>query len=109
VRCNNGTEEQALRARWVVGCDGMHSVIREMAGIPFTGGAYEESFVLADVEMDWPLGREEVTLFFSEQTKAATLASPAAKSIRNAVISILGHVPLAQHAIARKLAELDRR
>jgi len=54
-----------VKARWLVGCDGMHSVVREQAGIPFTGSEYEESFVLADVHMDWPLSREEVSLFFS--------------------------------------------
>jgi len=54
-----------VKARWLVGCDGMHSVVREQAGIPFTGSEYEESFVLADVDMDWPLSREEVSLFFS--------------------------------------------
>jgi 2-polyprenyl-6-methoxyphenol hydroxylase-like FAD-dependent oxidoreductase len=54
-----------IKARWLVGCDGMHSNVREQAGIPFVGSEYEESFVLADVHMDWPLSREEVSLFFS--------------------------------------------
>jgi len=54
-----------MNAKWVVGCDGSHSVVREKAAIPFDGGAYDESFILADVEMDWPLDREEVTLFYS--------------------------------------------
>ncbi len=38
-----------IRARYVVGADGIHSTVREQAGIGFQGGAYEESFVLADV------------------------------------------------------------
>jgi 2-polyprenyl-6-methoxyphenol hydroxylase-like FAD-dependent oxidoreductase len=54
-----------ITARWLVGCDGMHSRVREQAGIAFVGAAYEQSFVLADVHMDWPLGREEVSLFLS--------------------------------------------
>ena len=36
-----------IRARYAVGADGMHSVVREQAGIGFHGGAYGESFVLA--------------------------------------------------------------
>lgn len=56
---------RTVRARWVVGADGMHSMVRQHAGIGFPGDTYEESFVLADVRMDWPLGREEVALFFS--------------------------------------------
>ncbi|WP_047492683.1 FAD-dependent monooxygenase [Terriglobus sp. TAA 43] len=50
-----GTLVQELRGRWVVGCDGLHSTVRQATDIAFTGGNYEESFVLADVEMDWPL------------------------------------------------------
>src|SRR5262249_33840494 len=34
-------------------------------GIGFAGEAYELSFVLADVRMQWPLSRDEVTLFYS--------------------------------------------
>jgi len=56
-----------VRTRWVVGCDGSHSVVRQQTGIPFEGNTYVEDFVLADVEMNWPLSREEVTLFFSPE------------------------------------------
>ena len=56
---------QSLRAQWLIGCDGMHSRVRQQSGIAFSGGEYEESFVLADVRMDWPLSRDEVTLFYS--------------------------------------------
>jgi 2-polyprenyl-6-methoxyphenol hydroxylase-like FAD-dependent oxidoreductase len=57
--------ERTIHARYVVGADGMHSVVREGAGIPFPGDTHGESFVLADVRMDWPLGANEVSLFFS--------------------------------------------
>src|SRR5262249_24268952 len=49
------TGERLIRARYVVGADGMHSQVRAAAGIKFEGAAYPESFVLADVHMDWPL------------------------------------------------------
>jgi 2-polyprenyl-6-methoxyphenol hydroxylase-like FAD-dependent oxidoreductase len=67
VQFKTGEELKTVRTKWLIGCDGMHSVVREQASIPFIGGNYEESFVLADVEMDWPLDREEVSLFFSDQ------------------------------------------
>ncbi len=54
-------------AKWLVGCDGGHSIVREQANIAFEGSTYEESFILADVEMDWPIDREEVSLFFSDK------------------------------------------
>jgi 2-polyprenyl-6-methoxyphenol hydroxylase-like FAD-dependent oxidoreductase len=67
VRAQSGEEAKAIHAQWVVGCDGAHSFVREQASIGFEGGAYEESFLLADVEMEWPLDRGEVTLFYAEQ------------------------------------------
>lgn len=55
---------ETLRAAYAVGADGMHSTVREAAGIGFTGSPYEESFVLADVTMDWAPGPREVSLTF---------------------------------------------
>jgi len=57
--------ERTIRARFAVGADGMHSIVRGSIGTEFTGGTYEESFVLADVRMNWSHGRDEVLLFFS--------------------------------------------
>ncbi|GAA4288728.1 FAD-dependent monooxygenase [Georgenia daeguensis] len=55
VRCSlrhaDGTEE-AVRARYVVGCDGAHSTVRRAAGIAFRGRPYPPTFVLADLEAD---------------------------------------------------------
>ena len=45
----------------------MHSTVRERAGIGFTGDSYEQSFVLADVRMSWPLRADEVMLFVSPE------------------------------------------
>ncbi|TRW45776.1 monooxygenase [Georgenia yuyongxinii] len=47
---DGGAEE--VRARYVVGCDGAHSTVRHLAGITFRGGAYPQTFVLADLETD---------------------------------------------------------
>ena len=67
---------KTVRTRWLIGCDGMHSRVREQSGIAFQGAAYAESFVLADVRMDWPLGPEEVTLFFSREGFVVVAALP---------------------------------
>ena len=63
VMLTMGTGE-TLQAAYAVGADGMHSAVREASGIGFTGNAYAESFVLADVTMDWAPGPEEVSLTF---------------------------------------------
>jgi 2-polyprenyl-6-methoxyphenol hydroxylase-like FAD-dependent oxidoreductase len=56
---------QRVRARYLVGADGMHSTVREQAGIAFSGGTYEESFALADVHLSGGVPQDEVILYFS--------------------------------------------
>jgi 2-polyprenyl-6-methoxyphenol hydroxylase-like FAD-dependent oxidoreductase len=54
-----------LRVGYAVGADGMHSRVRECAGIAFSGGSYGESFVLADVRLSGGVPSDEVILYFS--------------------------------------------
>lgn len=56
---------EKLDARYVVGADGMDSAVRQASGIGFSGSAYAESFVLADVAMEWAPGASEVSLTFA--------------------------------------------
>jgi 2-polyprenyl-6-methoxyphenol hydroxylase-like FAD-dependent oxidoreductase len=56
-----------IRARYVVGADGMHSTVREQAGIGFSGGAYEHSFVLADAQLSGDAPTDEVRLFWASE------------------------------------------
>jgi 2-polyprenyl-6-methoxyphenol hydroxylase-like FAD-dependent oxidoreductase len=55
-----------IRARYVVGADGIHSTVREQAGIGFEGGAYQESFTLADVRLRGEAPADEVILFWAK-------------------------------------------
>jgi 2-polyprenyl-6-methoxyphenol hydroxylase-like FAD-dependent oxidoreductase len=63
ARVTTDTDLQ-IRARYVVGTDGEKSTVRAAAGIPFPGETYGY-FLLADVRMDRPISRDEVSLFFS--------------------------------------------
>jgi 2-polyprenyl-6-methoxyphenol hydroxylase-like FAD-dependent oxidoreductase len=56
-----------VRASYLVGADGMHSTVREQAGIGFSGGAYEHSFVLADARLSGDAPTDEVRLFWASQ------------------------------------------
>jgi 2-polyprenyl-6-methoxyphenol hydroxylase-like FAD-dependent oxidoreductase len=58
---------ETVRARYVVGADGMHSTVREQAGIGFRGGSYEHSFVLADVRLTGDAPTDEVRLFWAAE------------------------------------------
>jgi len=51
-----------LRASFLVGCDGAHSAVRRLLDLPFEGGEYEASFMLADVETNDALPGDEMHL-----------------------------------------------
>jgi 2-polyprenyl-6-methoxyphenol hydroxylase-like FAD-dependent oxidoreductase len=58
---------ETIRARYAVGADGMHSTVREKAGIGFTGSEFAESFVLADVRLTGEAPRDQVILFYAKE------------------------------------------
>ena len=47
--------EETVRAAYLVGADGAHSVVRKTLGLSFEGGAFAEQYMLGDVEVDWSL------------------------------------------------------
>ncbi|GAB2588757.1 NAD(P)/FAD-dependent oxidoreductase [Streptomyces capparidis] len=59
--------EHEIRGRYAVGADGVHSTVREEAGIGFSGRPYEEHFALADVRMRWPRERDRLEMLVSPQ------------------------------------------
>jgi 2-polyprenyl-6-methoxyphenol hydroxylase-like FAD-dependent oxidoreductase len=52
-----GGREETARARFLVGCDGAHSTVRQALGLRFEGGLgrFPQVFMLGDVELDWDL------------------------------------------------------
>jgi 2-polyprenyl-6-methoxyphenol hydroxylase-like FAD-dependent oxidoreductase len=60
-RADGRTEE--VSPRWLIGCDGAHSVVREKTGTPFLGGGVGLSFLLGDCEVDGPdVPKEELSI-----------------------------------------------
>ncbi|KUI47742.1 pentachlorophenol monooxygenase [Mycobacterium sp. GA-1199] len=49
--------ERTVSARYLVGADGAHSMVRKALGLTFEGGAFAEQYMLGDVEVDWSLPR----------------------------------------------------
>jgi 2-polyprenyl-6-methoxyphenol hydroxylase-like FAD-dependent oxidoreductase len=56
---------EAVRAGWLVGCDGAHSRVRELAGVGFPGVPLPERFLLADVHATLPLPRHTVHVWLA--------------------------------------------
>ena len=65
LRHRDGRTEE-VAARYLAGCDGAASAVRRGAGIPFQGGAYPQTFALADLEAE-PLDRDSAHAFLAEE------------------------------------------
>lgn len=53
VLVNGDGSEETVRAKYVVGGDGAHSVVRHSMNVEFQGDAYAQEFILADTMIDW--------------------------------------------------------
>jgi len=53
-------QTETVRAAWLVGCDGAHSIVRHVLDIPFAGKTYSQWFGLADARVQWSLGHDEL-------------------------------------------------
>jgi 2-polyprenyl-6-methoxyphenol hydroxylase-like FAD-dependent oxidoreductase len=66
-------ETETIEAKFMVGCDGAKSPVRNMLGLTFEGSTFERIFYVADAEIDWKfthealyvcLARKALTAFF---------------------------------------------
>jgi 2-polyprenyl-6-methoxyphenol hydroxylase-like FAD-dependent oxidoreductase len=79
LRGQDGATEH-VRTRYLIGCDGAHSSVRQSAEIPFEGALYPQTFLLADLDVDGELepnachaflGADGMLLFFPLGTPAS--------------------------------------
>ena len=52
-----------INARWVAGCDGVHSAVRALSEIAFPGAPYEHVFFVADTSLTGPMVPGELNIF----------------------------------------------
>jgi 2-polyprenyl-6-methoxyphenol hydroxylase-like FAD-dependent oxidoreductase len=60
---NGPRGEESVEARFLCGCDGAHSLVREALGIAFEGGSYRDLFYVADVVASGPAVNGELHVF----------------------------------------------
>lgn len=62
-------ERTAARAGWLVGCDGVHSAVRERLGLAFEGEDYPGVWAIVDARIDgWACPPGEVFVFLGDDT-----------------------------------------
>ncbi|TNE43148.1 MAG: FAD-binding protein [Deltaproteobacteria bacterium] len=79
---------RTVRSRWLVGCDGGRSQVREQAGLVFDRKNIGETFVLADVCGDTPHPEDEGTSCLSRDGVLFLVPMPEPKKWR-----IIAHIP----------------
>jgi len=62
-------ERTAIRAGWLVGCDGVHSAVRQHLGLAFDGEDYPGVWAIVDARIDgWACPPGEVFVFLGRDT-----------------------------------------
>ncbi|WP_425614202.1 FAD-dependent monooxygenase [Anatilimnocola sp. NA78] len=60
-------QTETIETPWLIGCDGAHSTVRHTLGMEFTGKAEPNDWMLADANIEGPLPKDEVSIYWSEQ------------------------------------------
>lgn len=66
LRDGNGNQE-TVETPYLVGCDGAHSTVRHTLGVQFAGSTEPNNWMLADVHIDGPLARNEVSVYWHDK------------------------------------------
>jgi 2-polyprenyl-6-methoxyphenol hydroxylase-like FAD-dependent oxidoreductase len=83
---------RAINARFVAGCDGLHSRVRNQLGIGFPGSSPAQMFAVSDVRFeDWPSDRVETV--FSLSPHGMLISSPLPKDMVRVVASVAPGTP----------------
>jgi 2-polyprenyl-6-methoxyphenol hydroxylase-like FAD-dependent oxidoreductase len=71
-----GGQEELARTDWLIGCDGAHSVVRHLVGVPFVGKTFEQNFVAGNVRMQWDVPPDEAHAFLHRGNTIAFFPMP---------------------------------
>lgn len=71
-----------IRARYLLSCEGGHSVARKLAGIAFEGKTYPHDFIMADVAMESALRSGEAHSFLHPDGVLTAITMPGEKRWR---------------------------
>ena len=102
-----GDETSVLTAKWLVGCGGAHSFVREALGLAFEGSAYEESFALADLAIEWDRDPNCAHAFLGPDGLAAVFPLPENGKAR--IVADLEETDTGEPTVARFQSLLNSR
>ena len=101
----------AVRAGWVVGCDGAHSTVRSLVGIAFPGAPIADHFLLGDVRMGWSVDRSGSHGWTHPEGMLAAMPMPGREDLWRLLAYLPGESPgrLDDREILERLRAIVRR
>ncbi|MGI8838219.1 MAG: FAD-dependent monooxygenase [Pyrinomonadaceae bacterium] len=78
----SGGECQTIEGRYLVGCDGPRSLVRNGLGLAFEGSTFERLFYIADVQIDWKFTHDALTVCLAPHGVVAFFPMPGEKRWR---------------------------
>ena len=63
-----GLEAHTIEAKFLVGCDGARSPVRQALGMDFTGSTFERIFYVADTQVDWKFSHDALHICLSKDS-----------------------------------------
>lgn len=71
LRSADDGSAETVRARWLVGCDGGPSWVRQLLGVEFGGSTFRQRWLVVDVEVDRPLEKVPHPHFYGDWRRPA--------------------------------------
>src|SRR5438477_12318344 len=86
--------QETAHVSYLIACDGAHSPVRHALGVSFSGDDYPTDFMMADVQVDWKLPRDQLAFFFAAEGMFAFFPLPRGRATVAADIGpAQGHHP----------------
>ncbi len=73
---------EMIEAKFLVGCDGANSFVRQALKLPFEGSTFERLFYVADVQIDWEYSHDALMVSLAQRTITAFFPLPGEKRYR---------------------------
>jgi 2-polyprenyl-6-methoxyphenol hydroxylase-like FAD-dependent oxidoreductase len=106
---NADGQAESLEVPWLIGCDGAHSAVRHTLGVPFTGQAEPNDWLLADVHVEGPLAPNEVSVFWHEKGVLVTFPITGNRARVIADLGTAGPTAPPDPTLAQVQAKVDER
>jgi 2-polyprenyl-6-methoxyphenol hydroxylase-like FAD-dependent oxidoreductase len=79
---SSDAESQTIAGKYLVGCDGPHSLVRHNLALAFEGSTFARLFYVADVQIDWKFTHDALTVCLAPHGVVAFFPMPGEKRWR---------------------------